>query len=110
MKHKILLQVTAPAIITGLVLVGTSLVSAWSIHRLQANLRDILRENVGSVRASLDLENSMRQMRYHSLLFLMRPTSQALAQIEEDESRFEQAFALAEQSANHPAEEQLLRR
>lgn len=110
MKHKILLQVAAPAIILGLLLVGTSLVSAWSIHRLQGNLASILRENVSSVQASLDLENSTRQMRYHSLLYLIRPTAEGLVQIEEDEARFEGAFELAQVSANTPEEEALLRK
>ncbi len=110
MKHKILLQVAAPAILTGLVLVGAGLGGAWSIHRLQANLGSILRENVASAQASLDLENSMRQLRYHSLLYLLRPSDDSLAQIEADEARFAEAFARAVESANTPDEEALVQR
>jgi signal transduction histidine kinase len=108
MKHKILLQVAAPAILTGLVLVGTSLGAAWSIQRLRANLGSILSENVTSVQASLDLENSMRQLRFHSFAYLIRPTAESLAQIEADEARFAEAFARAEESANTPEEEEIV--
>ena len=77
MKTRFLLQLTAPALLTGLVLIGTSLGSAWSIHRLQVNLTTILSESVASVQASSDLENRMRQLRYHSFLYMIRPDEQS---------------------------------
>jgi signal transduction histidine kinase len=108
MKHKILLQVAAPAIVTGLALVVIGLVSAWSIHRLQANLGSIVQESVASARASLELESSVRQLRYHSLLYVMRPSPEVLSQVEEDEAEFDDAFARAEASATFPEERELL--
>src|SRR5262245_23937464 len=108
MNRSILFQVTAPAILTGLVLVGVCLGAAWSVHRLQGNLAYILSDNVMSVQASLDLENAVRQMRYHSLLYLMHPTPGTLAQIETDELAFEDALDRAVESANSPEEDALL--
>lgn len=108
MKHKILLQVAAPAIVTGLALVVTGLGSAWSIHRLQANLGSIVKESVASAQASLELEGGIRQLRYHSLLYLIRPTPEVLHQIEKDEREFEDAFSRAEQAATLAEEKELL--
>src|SRR5262245_43720958 len=110
MKSRILLQVTAPALLTGLILIGTSLGSAWSIHRLQSNLASILSENVSSVQASNDLENRMRQLRYHSFLYMVQPDDSLLSQIELDERNFQDAFARAEDAGNTPDEAGYLRK
>src|SRR5437773_1518698 len=56
MNRKILFQVAAPAIVIGLLLVGTCLVSAWSIDRLQTNLTQILSRNVAGAEAALGPE------------------------------------------------------
>jgi signal transduction histidine kinase len=110
MNRSILFQVTAPAILTGVVLIGVCFGSAWSIHRLQTNLALILSDNVMSVEASLDLENALRQARYHSLLYLVHPRDATLKQIEQDERAFEDALDRALESANTPDEEALLDR
>lgn len=98
MNRKILFQVTAPAFLSGLLLVGTCLGSAWSIHRLQGNLGRVLSENVASVQASLDLEAKMRQVRYHALLYLIAPNPDELLEIEAAEQAFEEAFQAAVKS------------
>src|SRR3954451_23534568 len=85
MNRKILFQVAAPALLIGLLLVGACLVSAWSIHRLQTGLANILSDNVASIQAARDLENKVRQLRYHSLLYLLKPTGDSLGQIRRDE-------------------------
>jgi signal transduction histidine kinase len=109
MNRKILFQVTAPAILTGLLLVGSCLLSAWSIDRLQRNLSHILSRNVASLQAALDLENQTRQMRYHSFVYLMKPTPAGLRQIEQDEGLFEEALQRAVAAANTPVEQAHLR-
>src|SRR5262245_53676357 len=91
MTPRILLRVTAPALLVGLVLVALSLGSAWSIHRLQGNLGSILTTNVASVQASLDLQNSLRKLRYQSLLYLVHPTPEVMAEVEAGESGFREA-------------------
>jgi signal transduction histidine kinase len=109
MNRKILFQVTAPAILVGLLLAGTCLVSAWSIQRLQRNLSRILNQNVVSLEAALELENRLRQLRYHSLLYLTNPTEPALAEIKLDEQDFQQALHQAQQAATTPQEVESVR-
>jgi signal transduction histidine kinase len=103
-NRKILFQVAAPAVLIGLLLVGTCLVSAWSIQRLQTNLGHILSRNVASLEAALDLENTIRRLRYHSLVYLTHPTAEGLALIEEQEHNFTDALAHARRAA-HTAQE-----
>jgi signal transduction histidine kinase len=110
MKSRILLQVAAPALLTGLVLIGVSIGSAWSIHRLQANLTSILSESVASVQASSDLENRIRQLRYHSFLYMVRPDDELLAEIALDERNFQDAFARAEAAASTSEETAYLKK
>jgi signal transduction histidine kinase len=104
MNRKILFQVTAPAILVGLLLAGACLVSALSIQRLQRNLSRILSQNVASLAAALELENRVRQLRYHSLLYLTEPNLANRASITDDEQKFEAALGEARQAANTPQE------
>jgi two-component system sensor histidine kinase HydH len=108
MGRKILFQVTAPALVVGLLLVGTCLVSAWSIHRLQTNLVSILSENVASLQAALDLENKIRELRYHSLVYFQTPNQAALKRIKDDEADFEKALEGIEKVASLPEEQKYL--
>jgi signal transduction histidine kinase len=104
MNRKILFQVTAPAILVGLLLAGTCLVSAWYIQRLQRKLSRIVSQNVASLEAALELENTVRQLRYHSLLYLARPADSSLDLIRQDEQTFELALEKARLAANTPQE------
>jgi hypothetical protein len=108
MNRKILFQVAAPALLIGLLLVGACLVSAWSIDRLQMGLARILSRNVASIQAARDLENKMRQLRYHSLIYVYRPAPDYLAQVQHDEQGFEEALAQARATANTPEEDTYL--
>lgn len=104
MTPRIFLRVTAPALLVGLVLVGLSVGSAWSIHRLQRNLSYILRSNVASIQASLDLQNSLRKLRHQSLLYLVHPTPDVMAGADEGESEFREALQRARDCAETPQE------
>ncbi len=108
MRRKILFQVAAPAVVVGLLLVGTCVVGAWSIQRLQTNLNRILSRNVASAQAALELENTMRRLRYHSLLYLTGPTDEGLRTIQEQEQAFDQALARAREAAHTPREREYL--
>lgn len=105
MNRKVVIQVTAPAVVTGLLLVGTCAVGAWSIHRLQTNLGHILSRNVASLQAALELENTTRRLRYHSLLYLTRPSPDELQEILHREKDFEAALVQA-RAATHSVREQ----
>jgi signal transduction histidine kinase len=108
MPRKILFQVAAPAVVVGLLLVGTCVVGAWSVQRLQSNLTHILTRNVQSLQASLELENSMRRLRYHSLLYLSRPSAAERDQIAEEEQAFAQSLDRARAAARSERERRLI--
>ena len=74
MSRKLLLQVTAPAVLIGLATVGGCVASLWSIRRLQANLNSILAGNVTSLDAAAELEVKLRQLRFHTFLYVLDPT------------------------------------
>ena len=60
MSRRIMIQVTAPAVVIGLLLCVTCLVSAWYINRLQQNLANVHSQNVASLEAALELERMGR--------------------------------------------------
>jgi two-component system, NtrC family, sensor histidine kinase HydH len=99
MSRKILLQVTAPAVVIGLLLVGVCLASLWSINRLQGNLNTILAENVTSLEAAAELEVKLRQLRFHTFLYVIDATPARLRLIVEDELGFEAALAVAQRTS-----------
>ena len=104
MNRKILIQVVMPAVIIGVVLLGAGLVNAWYIGRLQKNLAAIRSENVTSLEAAQELEICVRQLRFHSFVYLTDPKPERLERIAQDHQRFEKALELASQSADTPEE------
>src|SRR3954451_16251974 len=108
MSRKLLLQVTAPAVLIGLATVAGCVASLWSIHRLQANLNSILAGNVTSLEAAGELEVKLRQMRFHTFLYVLDPAPARRELIAEDERGFEDALAVARRSATRPDEERLV--
>jgi signal transduction histidine kinase len=108
MNRKILLQVTMPAVLIGLLLFGACAVSAWYVNRLQKNLADILAQNVTSQRKVQELEIRIRQLRYHSFLYLIDPSPDRQGHIAEDHHNFEAALSEARTVALSPEELDLL--
>jgi two-component system, NtrC family, sensor histidine kinase HydH len=104
MNRRILLQVTAPAMVIGLLLLGAALAGVWYTNRLQRNLTTIRRESQESVKVAQDLENKLRQLRYHCFLYLMDPSDSRLQTFEDDQRHFEEAFQPA-RSAPRTAQE-----
>jgi signal transduction histidine kinase len=105
MNRKILIQVTTPAVLIGLLLLGACLASASYINRLQTNLARILRENVTSQEAAQELEIEVRRLRFHSFLNLIDPSPERRDQIAADHEQFEGALRVARQSAATPEEQ-----
>src|SRR5271170_4499861 len=101
MNRKVFIQIALPGLIVGAILLGTCLVSAWYINRLQANLSQVLSREVISLEAAQELEISVRQLRYHCFLYLTEPnhltepTKDLLAKIDNDNQGFEKALELA---------------
>src|SRR5262249_14430724 len=105
MNRKILVQVTPPAVLIGLLLFGTSVAGAWYVYRLQNNLARVLSENVVSQKAAQDLENELRRLQYHSFLYLMAPTPERAKQITEDHDTVAAAFQSTRDSALTPEQQ-----
>jgi two-component system, NtrC family, sensor histidine kinase HydH len=109
MNRHILIPATAPALLIGLLLCGTCLVSAWYINRLQRNITAVLSQNVTSLQAAQELEIRVRQLRFHCFVYLMDPRPERLAPVEADHQHFEEALAAARQSAHTPEEQECVR-
>jgi len=105
MSRRILIQVTAPAVISGFVLLLTCLLSAWYVDWLQTKFNTILRSNVSGMEAAQRMENQVRQLRFHCFLYLIDPSPQLEEDIKKNEVRFGKERALARESANTPREE-----
>jgi signal transduction histidine kinase len=93
MNRRILIQVTAPAILIGLLLLGACVAGAWYTNHLQKNLTTIRSESMISLRAAQQLEINLRQLRFHGFLYLIEPTPDLLARINGDQDGFETALA-----------------
>jgi two-component system sensor histidine kinase HydH len=104
MNRRLLIQVTTPALLIGLLLLGACLTSVGLIYRLQTSLEKIRRENVAKLQAALDLEMSVRQLRLHDLLYLGDPQQSQLKPIYQDEVAFKKALDTARSLANSPDE------
>jgi two-component system, NtrC family, sensor histidine kinase HydH len=98
-NRRVLIQVAAPAVVIGLILLGTCLASAWYINRLQRNLSSVLSHNVANLQAAQELEIRVRQLRFHSFLYLIDPSPARLEVIQTDHHNFETALELAKESA-----------
>lgn len=104
MNRRIVLQVTAPTVLIGLLLFGSSMAGVWSINRLQRNLANILSENVTSLQAAQELEIRLRQLRFHSFMYQIDPQPPRMDQVRSDERAFEEALAEARRAAYSPEE------
>jgi signal transduction histidine kinase len=104
MNRRILIQVTTPALVIGLLLLAACLVSAWYIDHLQRKLNAIRSKNVASLRAALELEMSVRQLRYHDFLYLGDPSRSRLEKIEQDHEKFRTALERAKESSPNELE------
>jgi signal transduction histidine kinase len=104
MNAKLLLRVTAPAVLIGLLLLGACLAGAAYIKRLQTNLARILSRNVISLQAAQELEIRVRQLRFHNLLYFVDRDPAALEQIADDHKHFEEALEAARTTAGNDAQ------
>ena len=92
MNRKVFIQIALPGLIVGAILLGTCLVSAWYINRLQANLSKVLSREVISLEAAQELVICVRQLRYHCFLYLTDPSKDRLAPIDKDNQGFKERW------------------
>src|SRR5947209_5185079 len=100
MNRRILIQVSAPSILVGLLLLGTCLAGVWYISGLERDLSRVLSENVDSLQAAQELEIRVRQLRFHCFLYLIDPRPERLAPIDQDHQSFESALQTAQRAAD----------
>jgi signal transduction histidine kinase len=108
LNRRLLVQVTMPAVLIGLVLLGTCIVGIRSLNRLEANRDRVLSRNEKSLQAALQLEVRLRQLRIHSFLFVMDPSEVRQNRIENDHRQFEEALDRAKQTVQPGEERQLV--
>lgn len=113
MDRRILIQITAPAVVIGFLLFAACVVSAWMVNHLQTNLSNVLSDNVASLDAAQDLETSVRQLHVDCYRYL-RDSERSLvdgevaAAIDSDNAAFQAALARAEDSVHTPAERECI--
>lgn len=108
MNRRILFQVTLPAVLISLALFGTCLLSIRSINQLQTNQATIRDKNVRSLQAAQELQIALRQLRFHSFLYVMDPTPIRHDPIDQDHREFEAALQQVRQTADLPDERDLI--
>lgn len=110
MNRRILAQVAGPTVIIGVMLFAACLVGAWYVQRLQRNLDNVLAENLASLRAAQQLETQVRELSFHSFLYLVEPSEVLLELVKKDEARFEDWLAKAQTSAKTKDQQVAVRR
>ena len=106
--RRLLLQVTLPAVLVGFALLAASLQGVWSIQRLQRNRAHLMSRNVRSLQTYQEMMIRLRQVRGHSILYLLEPTPPRRQVFENDCRQFEACVAAAVRLAEHPDEQSLL--
>jgi signal transduction histidine kinase len=106
--RRILLQVTLPFVLVSMVFLAASMIGVWSINRLQDNRVVLLKQNVRSFRAAQEMEVRLRQLRLHSLLYVMESSPERRAVVEADHQQFLESYEEALRSAHLPRERELL--
>jgi signal transduction histidine kinase len=105
MNRRILIQVTAPAAIIGLILLATCLVSAWFVNQLQTNRARILSQNVTMLETAQQLEILLRRLHYNCFLYLIDPDQKLLKQIDQVNSELQALLGEAMHEASTPEEQ-----
>ena len=108
MNRRIVIQLTAPSVLIGLLLFGSCVAGVWSINRVQTNLARILSKNVASLQAAQELEIRLRQLRFHSFFYVLDPRPERQELVRTDEQEFEVALARAKAATNTPEEKALV--
>lgn len=108
MTGQILYRVALPSVLVVLLLVAACVGGVWSIAHLQASQARILSKNVSSLLAAQRLELRLRQLRFHSFLYVMEPSEGRRQLVLDDFRQFEEELAKAELTADQPEEHRLV--
>jgi len=106
MNRKLLMQVTAPTVISGLLLLGVCLLGVWFTLRLQRDLTKLLWQEIATLQAAEDLETRVRQLRFRTVVDLVDPAHARPEAVAEARRNFETALGKARQAATSPPEKE----
>ena len=109
LNRRVVLQVTMPALLVALTMLGTSLLGIRSINHLQADRDKIVSEHVRSLQAAQDLETEMRHIRLHSFIYVMDMTPERWAKVDRDQKAFERVLDGIRGRAASAEEERVIR-
>ena len=108
MNRKLLFRFTIPSLIVGVLFFTACLVSVRYIHRLHTSLEVVLEDSVIRLQATQELEIRVRQLRFHTLIYLLDPKPERLIPIDEDQERFEAALEMTRSASNTDEETKLV--
>jgi signal transduction histidine kinase len=101
-------QVALPFVLVSLGFLAVCMIGVWSISRLQKNRAVLLTQNLRSLRAAQEMEVRLRQLRLHSLLYVMDASPERRDKVREDARQFQEAYDEAVKVAHLPRERELL--
>src|SRR5207248_3023380 len=93
-----------------LLLFAACIASVRYINRLQTNLATVVSDSAASMEAAQELEIRVRQLRFHTLLYLMEPADKVLKQIDADHAHFEEALDTADHVSRGADEKECVRK
>lgn len=99
MNRRLLLLITSPALLFGLVLILACTAGMFAIHSLQRHLLESIDSEVASLRAGHEMEVALHKVRFDSLLSLINPTPDQKRPVLADYADFEQSLRKAKQLA-----------
>jgi signal transduction histidine kinase len=109
LDRRILVQVTLPFVLVSMGFLGACMIGIWSLNRLQSNREVLLTQNLRSLRAAQEMEVRLRQLRLHSLLYVMDSSPTRWDKVKEDARLFQKAYNRAVEAAHLPREKELLK-
>lgn len=108
LNRQMVFQVTMPALLVALAMLGTSLLGIRSINQLQADRDKIILEHGRSLQAAQDLETNLRRLRLHSFIYVMDMSPDRWTKVERDQDEFEKALERVRQQETSPEKQQVI--
>jgi two-component system, NtrC family, sensor histidine kinase HydH len=108
LNRQMVFQVTMPALLVALAMLGTSLLGIRSINQLQADRDKIILEHGRSLQDAQDLETNLRRLRLHSFLYVMDMSADRWSRVEHDQEEFEKALERVRQQETSPEKQQVI--
>lgn len=108
LNRQMVLQVTTPALLVALAMLGISFLGIRSINHLQADRDKIVSEHVQRLEAAQDLETYMRHIRFHSFMYVMDMSPARWAKVERDQDNFEKTLGRLRESVADQQEQRAI--